>query len=316
MPDPGDNMGPRPEAPAREPSGADPSPRASGSWQADFSAAPIDDKGPTSGVPKRSTTEELGRQFQPTFRLSTQRIERIKSAARSLGRQALDLARKIPPAIGRLPFKVKVGVGVAALLAVIAAVIISALEAPTPLFVTSTTKLRSGPSETAFPEVARLERGEAVLAFERASEEHWLMVRDSEGQVGYVLDYGLAKAPAPVRADEPFSRCHRRPMETTTSACLARAQEQLVACKAYCAGSPRAPGCPDGCTDRNTACVGLCDEPVEPTAVVNVPPVAAPSINSLDVQPTTSQTTSGASITSPRKKPADTPKHKHRKGHK
>ena len=289
---------------------------ATGPTQADFDAVPLPEKAPRAVVRPRSTTDELAAEFQPSLRLSTRRIEQIRTAANVARQQVLALGKRALMALQTLPPRAKLGVAGGAGLALLILILVRSCGGPSPLFVTALTRMHAGPAETGFPEIARLEPGEPVLVLEQADQEHWLLVRDSTGQVGYVQDYSLDENPPPRTPSEPFTRCSLRTTEPDPQACHARAKEQAAQCERYCAATPEIAGCAAGCATREADCVASCRTPAEAPPTLLEPAGAASAGAPVGTQPEEPDRATAKPEPKPKKKappPSRKKRHKPRK---
>jgi hypothetical protein len=164
--------------------------------------------------------------------------------------------------------------------------------------------------------VATLEPGEPVLVLDRGQAEHWLLVRDSIGQVGYVLDSSVGDSPPRRTPGEPFTRCLRLRTERDAVSCLDRAEEQKNACVRHCETATSPTDCESGCTARRAECISSCRSPDEtqPAPPASDPPGATTSSD--DAAPADNEQPAVAPATPPKKKTTDTSRKKRRKSRK
>lgn len=159
-----------------------------------------------------------------------------------------------------LPIKLQACIGVVLLVSFVAVALPLVLgEESRARFVSDLAPLRSGPrAGLVYPEIDILERGEPVELLDVVAD--YALVRDSSGQVGFLLERSLLAEVPSSAPDEPFTRCTMRRSESDTTSCLARSKSQADACVAYCQQTPDHPDCPQGCDERQQQCEAQCQQ--------------------------------------------------------
>jgi hypothetical protein len=111
-------------------------------------------------------------------------------------------------------------------------------------------------------EIDTLQRGETVTLLETRGE--FSVILDSIGAVGYLQSSALSPQPPPIGPQQPFTRCTRRRLESDTSGCAKRAEEQAAACLQACEAASSRSECVLACDAKKTECVKTCEEPPKP----------------------------------------------------
>ena len=149
-------------------------------------------------------------------------------------------------------------------------------------------------------------QGQEVTLVEDAGQ--FVIVRDLDGRVGYILADSVATTRPSIVAGTPFTDCHQATSDQDVRVCEARAEDQWDSCGNTCAHSGATAKCSDSCRVEFKSCLAACHgESPRPEPAPAPVPVPAPRV----VSPPMPSHPAAAAHKAP-KSPKKPDKHHHR----
>lgn len=136
-----------------------------------------------------------------------------------------------------------------------------------------------------------VQRGQQVLTFDEVGT--FVMVRDMQGRVGYVMRDTLLDDRPPSQPDTPFVDCMPAAVESDRHGCETRGDEQWDSCRSWCEKGNGTDKCTDDCRGQYELCRATCrgeavrpePSPPPPPRVEPPPPRAEPPPRSAESHP-------------------------------
>ena len=129
-----------------------------------------------------------------------------------------------------------------------------------------------------------LQRGQQLVTFDEVGT--YIMVRDMQGRVGYVMRDSLLHERPASQPDTPFVDCMSAAVESDRHGCETRGDEQWDSCRSWCEKGNGTDKCTDDCRGQYELCRATCrgeavrPEPSPPPPPRPEPPPAPPRAES------------------------------------